>query len=433
MKPRIRPTSIAAGILLLAACDNDVERPVPPPPAQFTVVPDTLVFDLPGDSLSGDWTVTKTFEISYDGVDSLYWYAVENLDWLSVTPDSGLISSEVDTLDVLVSFESIGDGQSRDGNIVVQAGEHSGTVRAIASNQVGPRLCVDADSIRLDETSNPGPVVVAVSNCGIAAGVDWTVSASEPWVILTPVSGTSAGEADSVEIAIDWRYNWAFDPGTDADVIFDAGIEQIVVKVAVEPNCRLEIERPSADMEWLAGHTTSIRWNGAGTGPYVVLQLYKGDQLVMDLEPAGLIPSKPSFVWTVTTAGLPSDTDYRFRIASSDDAGCEDWSDFFTIIVPNETCAITVTAPGRSVFHPWTWYEGNKHMIEWEPGIGSVRIDLYLNEVFLCNITEATANDGQYPWLVTRCGETLAWAYRIKITRTDNVTCTGFSGAFASW
>lgn len=339
----------------------------------------------------------------------------------------------------------------------------------------GSPLC-DIDTL----TDNDGSYTWTVTDCGSGAGSDYAIkvidaddagcsdlseqfSISIPCSILAeqPTTGTdwpvgasrtiqwsSSGAAVQVKLELyqdavrlcdidtltanDGSYNWTVDDcsgGTggnyrvkitdDADTTCYDFSDDFTITVP----CALEITNPKADYIWYIDSTKSITWKTSDGGPSVMLELYKGTELLCDIDT--LTDNDETYDWLVTDCGSGYATDYRIKIVDAADTTCYAYSYNFTIA---PYCDIEVTSPTSSD----NWVQGDVNAIEWSSdGVtGDVRIELYKYTNLQCSIDSVTADDGFYDWTVADCGGGTNANYRVKISDRDNPLCFGVSDYF---
>lgn len=166
----------------------------------------TRVAPAPAMSLSvreldfGDSLDELGFTISNSGGGTLTWTARTWEPWLGASPDSGRCTSESDSVTVTVSRSGMGSG------------EHTGIV--LLRPNVG-----DAESlmVKMQVSGNPvlrlsthaldfGEVLTArtfiITNTGDGT-LTWTAAGQESWLTAHPDTGSTATEADTVEVAVD--------------------------------------------------------------------------------------------------------------------------------------------------------------------------------------------------------------------------------------
>ncbi|MDZ7616775.1 MAG: Ser-Thr-rich GPI-anchored membrane family protein, partial [Patescibacteria group bacterium] len=187
----------------------------------------------------------------------------------------------------------------------------------------------------------------------------------------------------------------------------------------------INITSPNGVHEWQRGTTQLITWNSVGnTGAYVKIELYKGGafaRLITASTPNGTADDR-SFNWTIPANQLVG-TDYKVRITSTSNASYSAVSDRDFSIVPAPT--FTVTSPNSTQ----RWQRGRSHQITWDsignPG-ANVKIELHKGGVFHSTITNSTANNGSFTWLIpiAQAGGT---DYKVKITSTSNAAYTALS------
>jgi len=196
-------------------------------------------FDL-GDIVKGD-VISRTFEIWNSGRGTLYYSLSEPYSWVTVTPTSGSSTGEHDIITVTIDTSSL------------TAGSHYCKI-SISSNGANfnngegcvwfkfkvieptpyPILAYDPSyhdfgSMEAGETDT---TTFEIWNNG-SGTLDYTLSENEEWVTVTPMSGSSTGEHDTITVDIDTT---GLTPGVhicDISISSNGGDGSFRVKVTV--------------------------------------------------------------------------------------------------------------------------------------------------------------------------------------------------------
>jgi hypothetical protein len=370
------------------------------------------------------------------------WNALADNAWILLDPRSGVSGEDGDTLTVGIDWEQVRAENAIQGTFAVYGPEQRFDVAVNVQPVCFEPLqepsysdeTTDLYRYRLHITRNPGPLTFRLKYCGFGDGVDWTMSGATPWLSVSPPSGTSTGEWDTVTVAVDWE---KVSHGDTANLRLEAGGRVIRIHVTAL-TCSVRITRPDTSSVWTIGEIQRIEWviENYDYSLAAEIYLFKGNQSVTSFncyfwESTCLCGG--GMDWKVTTRGFPSGSDYRIKIYTDTEGGtCATtaWSDYFTIVVPD--CYISVTRPNRcdgpTIVGDYSWHVGDLIPVKWNTHADAVNviIDLYADGVFVRNITHTT-NAGIFEWDSTGYEP---GAYQVKVTDADNPECSGFSEPF---
>jgi C1A family cysteine protease len=275
-----------------------------------------------------------------------------------------------------------------------------------------------------------------------ASGSDWSVGTSHT------IQWSSSGAASQVKLELfqgdttlcdiaattanDGSFDWNVDDcsgGTGSSYRIkitddtDTSCYDYSDYFTITAPCQVEVTNPIPGDIWYVGSSQSITWRTANVGASVRLQLYKGSDLICDIDT--LTDNDGAYDWNVTDCGVGYATDYSIKVSDVTGTACYDFSYQFSIA---PYCAIAVLAPVSTD----NWVQGEVQTIEWlSNGVGSdVSLELYKDSSLSCLIDSMTANDGSYDWTVADCGGGTSSDYRIKISDRDNPLCFNFSNYF---
>ena len=182
---------IIAGILALLLPVGEI--------LAFPYAPSTLTFTVvEGTSSSPAQTVTfskKSF-VSHN------WAATAGSSWLQISPASGTISTEQDTISVQVNPLGFSAGTYSSAFTIAITGRNGGIQTAtipvtftVSAAPVPPVIGASPTSLSFTATqggANPAAQAVSISNTG-GGTLTWSASDSVPWLTLSPASGTGNG------------------------------------------------------------------------------------------------------------------------------------------------------------------------------------------------------------------------------------------------
>jgi len=137
--------------------------------------------------------------------------ATENAPWITVTPSSGTIAAETDSVSVRATTAGLAAG-SYSANVMITETSQNGRIRrtilpvtlSVAGAAAAPAIQLSVSSLAFSGAAgaaNPAAQTIGVSNTG-SGTLTWTASDNAAWLTLTPASGTNAGTiAASVNMA----------------------------------------------------------------------------------------------------------------------------------------------------------------------------------------------------------------------------------------
>jgi fibronectin type 3 domain-containing protein len=184
-----------------------------------------------------------SFEIGNDGTGTMDYTVTWKAPWLSVSPGSGECTDEQDVLSVSYNASTLTPGSFRDTITVEATGAEQSprevTVTLTISEAPLPLISLNVDTLAITvrKSSSPPPSRVTVYNSGTGV-LRYSVAADQPWLSVTPRSGTSSGEHDTLSVGYTVT---ALDTGSHfgrvvvSDVNGVAAPDTTVVALRVEP------------------------------------------------------------------------------------------------------------------------------------------------------------------------------------------------------
>jgi len=153
-------------------------------------------------ALQGASPAAQSFTVKNGGGGTLSWSASDSASWLALSPTSGSSTGEADT--VTATFATTG----------LAAGTYSATISVAGTGVTSKTISVSltitkAPSITLSKTSiaasavpgaSPAAQSFTVKNGG-GGTLSWSVSDNQSWLSLSPTSGSSTGENDTVTVS----------------------------------------------------------------------------------------------------------------------------------------------------------------------------------------------------------------------------------------
>lgn len=156
--------NVVVAVTQLAAPNND----------KIAVTPTTLSFEAAGESKTV--TVTTNVKVS----------AVASESWITVTPPA----SQAETMTYTITAAANTATTARSASVTFSGGEADDVTIQVSQN---PADVIEVDNSEVSVTAEGGDVIVKVT-----ANVEWTATASESWVSVSPAKGQSGNLTISV-------------------------------------------------------------------------------------------------------------------------------------------------------------------------------------------------------------------------------------------
>jgi Tol biopolymer transport system component len=182
----------------------------------------------------------------------------------------------------------------------------------------------------------------------------------------------------------------------------------------------LLVTDPDSSREWETDTSYYIEWETSGTISNVKLELYKDDVFVMDI--IASTPNDGEYLWTIP-AGLDDSTQYQIKISDVFKPSTFTFSEYFEIFNPT----ITISTPDSSSI----WKRGSSESIYWTSRgtIPNVKLELYLEDIYVMDIIASTPNDGEFVWEIPS-SLVESDQYQIKIIDVSDPSISDYSDYF---
>jgi len=175
------------------------------PPPKLSCLPDSFSFEA---MEGGPDPASQLMEVWNSGGGALDWRVETLASWLLLSPRTGQSTGEKDRVSVAATVVGLSHGVY-DATVTVSAAQLPGVtievpVRLTVVERV-PMLSVSPDVLNFSTWEggpNPAPQDFTVQNTG-GQNLSWRVSWEILWLKLSPESGTSTGEIDTVQVSVD--------------------------------------------------------------------------------------------------------------------------------------------------------------------------------------------------------------------------------------
>ncbi len=304
--------------------DSDLIRFLAPPTPSIAVSTTALS----ASSQAGTNPPNGSFTVRNAGGGTLSYSVSDNQSWLSVSPASGTSTGEADAITVSYDTTGLAVG-SYTGTITVGggAGVPSKTVTvtlSVTAPPAAPAIALSTSSLSTSVTqgSSPGNQTFTIRNSG-GGTLSYSISDNQSWLSVSPASGTSTGESDTVTLS----YSTAsLTPGSYSAIVTAsaAGTASRTVTVSLtvnaataQPAIQLStgaIIASTAQGQNASPQTFNVRNSGGGTLSYSI----SDNQSWLSVSPASGTSTGESDPITVTfaTSSLSSGT-YTASITAS--------------------------------------------------------------------------------------------------------------------
>lgn len=291
---------------------------------ELSVAPSLIDFGVVEEGYSGD----VSFQVWNSGTGILTYDISEPSTWIvSVSPDCGDCTTEVDTIEVMVDATGLVRGMTYAANLSIDSSGGSG--RIPVSITIGdPALSFSPGLLDFGAVSQGyvGSDTFEIWNSGTGK-LDYSFAFDSDWISsVTPLTGNSSGETDFVSVTIDTS---DLLPGTSADTIItitsNGGGGSVVVSVGIPIVPVLAYSPESLSFGnvtcGFSGSKTFEIWNsGTGTLCYTISTESSWITSVAPVE--GNSSGEPDVITiSIDTANLPSGSTYTNLTSISSNGG----------------------------------------------------------------------------------------------------------------
>ncbi len=136
----------------------------------------------------------------------LDWQITESCDWLSVYPDSGSTTTEIDDVNIIVDITGL-TGGNHICELTVSSDHAQNNPQTVTVELYvnGPIIGLSQNEfyfIAGQNLGNPAPQVLSIQNLGIGT-LNWQINDPCGWLYMDPNSGSTTSEVDDVNIIVD--------------------------------------------------------------------------------------------------------------------------------------------------------------------------------------------------------------------------------------
>ena len=258
---------------------------------------------------------SQTFRIRNTGTGTLEWTLDPSEDWLTVDPTSGSTTTEADEITIFVDRSGLPPGGYR-GAIGIVSNDGDASITVDMSVPTMPGLGLSATSLDFGETESE--LALEITNLG-SGTLEWTATADQAWILVSPTSGTTMTETDLLIVTVD---RLDLPPGSYAGkvtVTSNAGAQEVDILLFVPEEPALSLSPTSLDLGTQSdGDSFVITNTGTGTLEWTT----ESDATWLTASPpSGSTGTAPSVVnVSVDRAGLPPGS-YAGSVTVSSNAG----------------------------------------------------------------------------------------------------------------
>jgi uncharacterized membrane protein len=151
---------------------------------------------------AGSNAASQSFTIRNAGGGALNWSASESASWLTLGPSSGTSTGEADTVTVTYATSALAAGTYTAPITISAAGVTSAIVNVTLTVGSASSLVVSTTTLGASATAGQNAAAQSFSvRSGSAAAVAWSATDDASWLSLSPATGSSSGEADTVAVS----------------------------------------------------------------------------------------------------------------------------------------------------------------------------------------------------------------------------------------
>ena len=224
----LSPASLAAGVYTGSVrVTDDFTNAFIDIPITFTVTATAPTITFSPSSITaatiiqGNNPASQTFTVSNSGNSTLNYTISEGANWFSVSPASGTaVNGEVDTITITYNAIGLTAGTYTQNISIIDAAATNSprTIPvSITVTPLNPLFTLSTSTLARSVAygSNATSQSFTVTNSGNGT-LNYTITDNQPWLSVSPASGSSTGEADTISVTYDTS---GLAPGTYTGVI----------------------------------------------------------------------------------------------------------------------------------------------------------------------------------------------------------------------
>lgn len=254
--------------------------------------------------------VPTTFSISNTGGGTLAWTANDTAAWLTLSPASGTNTGTVTTS---VNLTGLAAGSYNATVSVTATGATTKTIPVtltLTAATLVPAIGLNTTSLGFAGTvggTNPAAKTFSITNTG-GGPLSWTVNDNATWLQLTPASGTTTTETDTISASVTLSG-------------LAAGTYNAIITVTASGSTNSPQQIPvSLTLSVTAAGTANLTWNASTESDLAGYKVYRGTASGTYGAP---LTTLPKTMTSYTTTGLLTGTTYFFVITAYDSSGNE--------------------------------------------------------------------------------------------------------------
>ncbi len=297
--------------------------------------------------------VSKTINITNSGTGELTWSLNTEQTWIEIAALNGSITTETNSIEIKVNRTGLVPGiYNGTINLISNGGNQIVTIAMeIPKIPEIPILNVSPDSLNFDTSIISK--IINITNAGTGTLV-WSITDNQLWLDVTPVSGTSQAEIDSVTVTVN-RDN--LEPGIYTaiiNIISDGGTKNLTAVMTVPgPEIPILNASPiSLDFDTSAILRT-IKLTNAGTG--TLIWSIDDDQTWLGAAPLNgtTTTETDNITVVIDRAGLPPNT-YTGTISLISNGGNLNIPVSMTTIIPPAITSTPITIGEKNELYTYT-------------------------------------------------------------------------------
>jgi hypothetical protein len=242
------------------------------------------------------------------------WAATVNAPWITITPSSGTITTENDTVSVRTIAAGLAAG-SYSASVTITETRQSGRTRrtilpvtlSITGAPATPAIQLSLRNLAFSGTAggaNPAPTTFSISNTG-GGTLAWTANDTAAWLTLSPASGTNTG---TVTTSVNLTG-------------LAAGTYNATITVTASGSTNSPQQIPvSLTLSVTAANTATLAWSTSTESDLAGYKVYQGTGSGTYGAPLTTLPKTTT---SFTATGLQNGTTYFFVITAYDSSGNE--------------------------------------------------------------------------------------------------------------